>query len=186
MRSDTKFKFTTQQLTRIGLMAALVFASNYITSPEIGNARLHVGNICMLLSGLYLGALPGGLAAGVGAAMFDLFSPGGIYITSAPTTFIFRFLMAFTVGALSRILARRIHKVPSYTIASIAGSLLYVFLFVCKKYIGFILIGNAMETAVIASLQSGAISLVNAAIGVVVAVPLSLLPLRRPGKSRQQ
>ena len=185
MRSNKGFSMTTQQLTRIGLMAALVFVSNYffirITLP-LGVTRLHLGNACVLLSGFYLGGLPGGFAAGIGAALFDLLSPGGEYIKDAPITFAMRFLMAFTAGAISRVLRQRMKEIWANGLAALAASLLYVLMYMGKTYIGAILLGSVAETAMVLTLQKGALSLVNAAIGIGLAAPLSLL--RLPGRSR--
>ena len=43
----------------------------------------------MPLSGLLFGGISGGLASGIGGALYDLTNP--LYITSAPVTFISKF-----------------------------------------------------------------------------------------------
>ena len=89
-------------MSAVGLMAALVFASSYISIniPTIlGVSRIHFGNAFCLLSGLLLGGVPGGLAAGIGSCFFDLTNP--LYISSAPFTFVFKFLLWHGYGIIS-------------------------------------------------------------------------------------
>ncbi len=81
--------------------AAVYAASAFLQIPiptAIGSTRLHMGNVMCLLSGMLLGATLGGLAAGIGSMFFDLTNPA--YITSAPFTFAFKFLMAWSCGKI--------------------------------------------------------------------------------------
>ncbi len=84
----------------VGVFGALVFVSNYISVPipvAIGDvSRIHFGNIFCLLSGFVLGPVGGGLAAGIGSALYDVTNPA--YIASAPFTFLFKFLLAAVCG----------------------------------------------------------------------------------------
>ncbi len=84
----------------VGIFAALVFVSNLISIPipvAIGDvSRIHLGNIFCLLSGFVLGPVGGGLAAGIGSALYDVTNPA--YIASAPFTFVFKFLLAAVCG----------------------------------------------------------------------------------------
>ena len=61
-------KMTVKDITRIGIMAAAVYvASAFLQIPiptAIGSTRLHMGNVMCLLSGMLLGAVPGGLEIG--------------------------------------------------------------------------------------------------------------------------
>lgn len=58
----------------------------------------------MILSGLFLGPLPGALAAGIGSAFADLF---GGYLFYAPITFIIKALVAFFAGIFYKELQKR-------------------------------------------------------------------------------
>ena len=84
------------KIAAVSVFAALVFVSNYLSVPvpvAIGSvSRIHLGNIFCLLSGFVLGPVGGGLAAGIGSGLYDLTNPA--YITSAPFTFAFKFLLA--------------------------------------------------------------------------------------------
>ncbi len=94
---SNKTKFSTLKLTIIGLMAAMVFvATNFrieIPTP-LGPTMLHLGNVMCVLSGLLFGPITGGLSAGFGSAMFDLFNP-----TYAPEAWIvgaFTYVILYT------------------------------------------------------------------------------------------
>lgn len=83
--NKTKQKITAYDIAAIGLMAAVVFvATNFkIYIPTaIGKTMIHFGNIFCLLSGLLLGGVRGGLAAGIGSAFFDVMDP--LFVSSAP------------------------------------------------------------------------------------------------------
>ena len=87
-------KISVRELSLVGIMAAMVYVTSaYLQIPiptAIGATRLHMGNVMCLLSGLLLGPLWGGLAAGIGSMFFDLLNPA--YIASAPFTFAFKVL----------------------------------------------------------------------------------------------
>ena len=72
-------KIRIRQITMIGIMAAAVYMASaflQISIPTaIGTTRLHMGNVMCLLSGMLLGAVPGGLAAGIGSMLFDFSNP---------------------------------------------------------------------------------------------------------------
>jgi len=169
-------KFTTQTLAQIGVMAALVFVSNYFSIPLPGT-RIHLGAVCVLLSGFYLGGLPGGLAAGLGAGMYDLLAPN-IGVLSAPTTFFFRFIMAFLAGTLSR-LRIKAPKPILHTIAAAVAAVTYAILYLGKKGFEQILLGSSFEVVLLAITSRAPASATNAVIGICASVPLSLIALPR-------
>ena len=69
-------KITTKQIALTALMAALTVVGSWmrVTIPvDIGgNTSFHLGNILCALSGILLGPWLGGLAAGMGSAIFDI------------------------------------------------------------------------------------------------------------------
>ncbi|MCM1124601.1 MAG: ECF transporter S component [Eubacterium sp.] len=83
-------------------MAAAVYAvSAFLQIPiptAIDSIWLHMGNGMCLLYGMLLGATLGGLAAETGSMFFDLTNPA--YITSAPFTFAFKFIMGWLCGKI--------------------------------------------------------------------------------------
>ena len=58
-------RFSVRQLAIIGLLSALVFVFSWIQVPVGDVGRVHLGNVFCALSGLLLGAVPGGLCAGI-------------------------------------------------------------------------------------------------------------------------
>ena len=72
-------KTNTRRLVFTSMMAAIVYITSaflQISIPTvIGSTRLHMGNVMCLLSGMLLGPLYGGIAAGVGSMLFDLTNP---------------------------------------------------------------------------------------------------------------
>ena len=72
-----------------GLMAALVCVGSAlrITLPvNVGTTSFHLGNIMCALSGILLGPVGGGLASGLGSAIYDMTNP--LYISEAWITFL--------------------------------------------------------------------------------------------------
>lgn len=116
-------KTTTKSIAHIGIMAAAVYAASaFLQIPiptAIGSTRLHMGNVTCLLSGMLLGAVPGGLAAGIGSLFFDLTNPA--YIASAPFTFLFKFAMAWLCGKI--ISKDRPETKTRFVLGASAGSL---------------------------------------------------------------
>ena len=92
---ETKSKFSVRQLAIIGLLSALVFVFSWIQIPLGEVARIHLGNVFCVLSGLLFGPLAGGLASGFGSMLFDFTNP--LYISESWITFITKFFIGFLV-----------------------------------------------------------------------------------------
>ncbi len=159
-----------------GLMAAMIFVATYFFKIEIatpaGPTMLKVGNVLCLLAGFLLGGLHGGLAAGIGSMLFDLLDPK--YVSSAPFTLVFFFIMGASCGIISH------SGKPSTArdiVAAIVGAGLYWLLNIGKSVILFMAAGSAFWPAVVANGTKMVTSLVNAVIAVVFSVLLAK-PLR--------
>ncbi len=168
-------KITLKEIARIGLMAAAVYvASAFLQIPiptAIDNTRLHMGNVMCLLAGMLLGPLQGGFAAGIGSMFFDLTNPA--YITSAPFTFAFKFVMAWLCG--KSISGSSAHMRRRYILGGIAGAFAYVVLYLSKSFIEHrFLLGLPMEAVMLTIAQKAVVSSVNAVVACLVAVPLGL------------
>ena len=72
-------RFTLYRIVIIGLMAAMVFVCTMFLGIRIptptGTTQLKTANAICLLTGLLFGGWTGGLAAGIGSALFDLTYP---------------------------------------------------------------------------------------------------------------
>lgn len=164
------------RMISVGLMAALVFVGNYmqIKIPvSIGDVtRVHLGNSMCLLAGLLFGPGVGGLASGIGAALYDLFDP--MYIISAPYTFCSKFAMGFVAGLLNRSFSGedRKYRPVGVIFAGIVGQLVYIALYLLKSYVSLRLVGTAHEAALVAVIPKIASSSINAVAAVIISVPL--------------
>lgn len=180
-----KEKTSVRVICLVGLMAAAVYvASAFIQIPiptAIDNTRIHMGNVMCLLSGLLLGPVWGGMAAGIGSMFFDLTNPA--YITSAPFTFVFKFLMAWICGTIA--LHQDGHGVTmtKSLIGGIAGNGAYVILYLLKGFIeNRYFLNMPLAGVLMSTMEKGIVSSVNAVIAVAVAVPLSMT--MRPAVNR--
>lgn len=183
-------KITIQQITGIGMMAAAVYAASLlqiVVPTAIGNTRLHMGNVLCLLSGMLLGPVQGGLAAGIGSMYYDLSNPA--YLTSAPFTFLFKFIMAWLCGKVVsgkgtrdiRSIADKcgqtqgLHIRRRYILGSISGSFAYVLCYLTKAFVEHrFVMGMPSEAVLLTVAQKAAVSCTNAVIACAVAVPLGL------------
>ncbi len=181
-------KLTTQKIVLTGLMAALTVAGSAlrIVMPiDIGgNTAFHLGNSMCALSGLLLGPWLGGLAAGLGSALYDIINPAyGIadcWIT---------FLTKGALGLVAGLVAWQMNKSPSVlrgVVGSAAGSVTYALLYFCKTYFysGLLIKGlspNAAWLTVIAKIPATTFNAVIAVIIAGILYPALCLALRHSG-----
>lgn len=167
-------KKSTLAIVTVGILSAIVFVSNYLSIPipiSVGDVtRIHLANGMCLLAGIIAGPIGGGLAAGIGSALYDVFDP--IYITSAPFTFVFKFLMAFVAGHF----AKRAPSPRSFIaiLGSVLGQLLYITLYLSKTFVERTLQGSAFEAIIPELITKLGVSLTNAVIAVIIASILSI------------
>lgn len=170
-------------IVAVGLMAALCFVGNYM-QIKIPNGvlitRIHFGNSMCILAGLLFGGIPGGLASGIGAGLYDLLDP--VYIISSPFTFLSKFAMGFVCGYIAKSEKRLKNETAHIALCAIVGQVTYIILYVGKTYVSQRLLGYEVGTALTASATNLLTSTINAVISVAVAVPL-YLGLRRPLKA---
>lgn len=169
--NNSKKAFSTRQIAFIGVMAAIVFVSNYIQFKipiGIGTdmTRIHVANAFCLLGGIVLGPLAGGLSAGIGSALYDVLDP--VYITSAPFTFVFKFLMAYTAGLIAG--KDHLNVKNGRALASAAvGQTVYIVLYIGKKFITYYFLHKEPLNVALANCGTSLLaSLTNAIISVVL------------------
>ena len=168
-------KLNIRQVAFVGIMAALVYVTSaflQINIPTaIGSTRLHMGNVMCLLSGLLLGPLQGGLAAGIGSMFFDLTNP--MYIASAPFTFAFKFMMAWLCGIIAHKCGKEV--LWKTILGAIIGAVAYVVLYLGKSFIeDHFVLGLPLDAVMLTIAQKGLVSTVNGIIAAVVSVPLYL------------
>lgn len=156
------------------VFAALVFASNWLSIPipvAVGAmTRIHLANVFCLLSGFILGPVGGGLAAGIGSALYDMTNPA--YILSSPFTFAFKFLLAAVCGWIAHAGGRKAENHKWNILAAVSGSAAYMILYLGKSFIEGLLLGNELGTILTAVGTKAVTSGINAVIAVAVSLPL--------------
>lgn len=154
-------------LTFVGVMAAMVYVVTLFRFPLLGS-KVHFANAVCLLSGMLLGPWWGGLAAGLGSALYDALA-GGYDFINVLITFVSKFAMAFVCGALMR---RRDQEenLVRVILASVCGALTYVVLYMLKTFIYQRFVYGYPMDAVGATMVAKLVpSLINAAVAVVAA-----------------
>jgi uncharacterized membrane protein len=171
---NTKPKITTAFIVKTGVMAAVVCVITFLRVPLLGS-KVHFANAFCLISGLLLGPVSGGLAAGLGSALYDILF-GGYDIVQALITFVSKFLMAFLCAKIAYSASANAEGKIRNIVASISGALFYVLLYMLKTYIyqrfvyGYPL--DAVWATMLAKLPA---SLINAVAAMIVAPLLFML-----------
>ena len=171
---------TLRKMVFTAVMAAFVFVATYFLKIRIptptGYTMIKTGNILCVLSGLLFGPVCGGLASGIGSALYDLTDPA--FAAGALTTFVRFFIMGFLSGIISHTGKADGLNMKRNTLAAIVGAFSYVLIYIGEKVLVMMLAGSAFWPAVVANSTKLIASLINAA----VAVPCSLLlckPVRK-------
>ncbi len=166
---------TVVNLALTGLMGALVYVATMFFKVEIpvGADRTMIGfaNVFCVLSGLILGPVYGGLAAGVGSFLFDL--TGG-WFSSAGVTLITKGLMAVICGLIAWSGKQEKASISRLIVAAVSGSLGYCVMYLGYSFFKLMVAGSAPEAAAIAMMTKAGATLVNAVVADVIAIPLFL------------
>ena len=168
------------KITITGLMAALSYvAFTYIKIPIPvpggDTVALHIGNAFCVLAALLLGGVYGGLAGSIGMTLADLMDP--MYVTSAPKTFILKFLIGLIAGFVAHKIAHiseehsKGYVFKWSLIASVAG---LGFNVIADPIFGYFyknfILGVPSPAAKIMSTWAAGVTAINAAVGTVVVV----------------
>ena len=167
-----KQAITTKHLVLTALLAALTVAGSAlrVTLPIdiAGTTSFHLGNIMCALSGLLLGPWLGGLASGLGSAIYDLTNP--LYIPECWITFLTKGAYGLAVGLVVW-KSKDSWGYVKAILATAVGALTYAILYLAKSYFynGLLIKGltpAAALTTVIAKLPA---TTFNAVIAIVIA-----------------
>ena len=167
----THNRISTRRLVIAALMAALtvVGSSLRIKVPVdlVGTSAFHLGNIMCALSGLLLGPWLGGLAAGLGSAIYDMFDP--VYISECWLTFLMKGAYGVAVGLVAYAGKKRWGYIKA-TLATSAGAVLYALLYLGKNYAKAVFIqGIAYDAALIAVSAKLPATIFNAFVAIIFA-----------------
>ena len=171
--------FGLYDIVMVGVMAAIVFVLTYFVKIQIptptGPVMFKTANIFILLSGLLLGGVRGGLAAGIGSMIYDLLDPA--YVTESWVTFIRFFLVAFICGVIAYARKSNGENKVQNIIAAAVGAFSSVALYAVQRVVKLMITGSSFSAAFVASLPKLSVSAINAVIALVFAVIL-VFPLR--------
>lgn len=179
-------RFTVYNLVVVGVLAAIVFTLTFFVRIEIptpaGPTNLKLANAFIMMSGMVFGGWRGGLAGGIGSMIFDLLNP--VYISSAPFTLVFFFLMGFVCGVVANIGNKHGKQVFWNVLGGVLGGLTYFVLHIGKSVFELVLAGSDFWAAFGACSTKMVTSSINLVIGVVIAcilAPILKEALKRTG-----
>ena len=158
----------------------VAFTYGKITIPIAAgtSTAIHIANAMVVLSGWFLGPVYGGLAGAIGLSIADLMDPR--YITSAPKTFILKFMIGYIAGITANKLKlkEQNERKDIIKVATLSAFLALAFNVVADPVVGYFyrqyLLGIPQDAAkIIASWVAGTTA-INAIICVFVSVILYL------------
>ena len=177
-----KQKLSTKKVAVTALMAALTVVGSWmrITIPvDIGgNTSFHLGNILCALSGLLLGPWLGGLAAGMGSAIYDIiFYP--MYISECWITFMTKACSGLMAGLVIRCGSKEWGYLRA-VLGALAGAVTYGALYLAKTYFygGLLLGGLTPEAAMTSVFLKVPATIFNGAVAVIFA-PILAIAIRK-------
>ena len=180
MNRMKKNKMNAVSLCFTAVMAAMVYVVTLFRFPLLGS-KVHFANAVCLLSGMLLGPVQGGIAAGLGSALYDGLA-GGYDFINVIITFVSKFAMAFVCGAIINHSSRGKDRVDRTLLAAICGALTYVLLYMMKTYVyNQFVYGYPMDVVLETMLSKFIPSIINACVAI-VAAPLfyhAVLPALR-------
>ena len=97
-------KKRTLNITFIALFAALCYISLALFFFPFARMYIHFGNLLVVAAALLIGGWQGGLAGSVGMGLYDILNG---FADSSPKTFLLKFLIGLTVGAVFTFLKNR-------------------------------------------------------------------------------
>ena len=151
----------------VGVLAAMVYVVTLFRFPLLGS-KVHFANAVCLLSGMLLGPTLGGMAAGIGSALFDAFT--GYDFINVLITFVSKFAMAWVCGKVMDATSKGRHRFDGTLLSSVAGALAYVALYMLKTYVyNRFVYGFPLQTVGATVVSKLIPSLINAAAAIVAA-----------------
>lgn len=183
---------STKKIVMTALLAALTVAGSFlrIKVPAIvGTSAFHLGNIMCALSGILLGPWFGGLAAGLGSAIFDMLDP--MYISECWITFIMKGAYGVVAGLIAWSGKTPWNagvklSYPKAVLAAVAGALTYAVLYLSKTFFygGLLVKGLTPDAAFVATLEKILPTGFNAAVAIIAAPLLAVAISKALRKAR--
>ena len=175
----TKTSISTRKLVVAAMLAALTAVGSALrfTFPIDfgGTSSFHLGNILCALCGILLGPWMGGLAAGLGSAIYDMFNP--LYISECWLTFLMKGAYALAAGLVFKYLPLK--EYLRDLLATTAGAITYALLYLGKSFLKAVVVsGLTADAAMLATAAKLPATTFNMAVAMVVA-PVLAKAIRR-------
>lgn len=148
-----------KDITKIAIMAALVFIATFLIKIPSLNGYTHIGDSMVIISALILGKKKGALAAGLGAALCDLLSG---YMQYVIPTFLIKAIMVLIIATISENLINKTKF--AWIFGAIIGSTFQV--------IGYYLV-EAILYGFAGALASVPANIIQSIVGITLAVILA-------------
>lgn len=163
-----KQKTSVTKIVFIGMLAAVVCVVTFFRFPLLGS-KVHFANTMCLLSGLLMGPVAGGLAAGFGSALYDGLW-GGYDFIQCFITFISKFAMAWICAKIAFAGGREAKSKGLNAVACVVGAFSYVALYMLKTFVyQKFVYGYPADTVWATMLSKLPGSLINAVVALIVA-----------------
>lgn len=172
----SKETLSTKKIVMASLLAALTVVGSAlrITIPVdiAGNTYFHLGNIMCALSGILLGPWLGGLAAGLGSAIYDMMNP--LFISECWLTFLMKGAYGLVAGLVAWSGKNEWGRIRAI-VASTAGAVTYAVLYLIKSYLKSLVVsGVTADAALLAVIGKLPATIFNAAVAVIFAPILAV------------
>ena len=156
----------------------VAFTYGKITIPVTAgtSTAIHIANAVVVLSAWFLGPIYGGLSGAVGLSIADVFDPR--YITSAPKTFLLKFLIGFIAGTLANRfrLREKEERKEIISITAISAAAALGFNVIADPIVGYFyrkyLLGIPQEAAKIIATWVAGSTAINAVVCTIISVIL--------------
>lgn len=176
-------KFSTKKIVMVALLAALTTAGSAlrikIPVTIAGTSAFHLGNIMCALSGILMGPWLGGLAAGLGSAIYDMLDP--FYISECWITFLTKGAYGVVAGLVAWSgkkpwTAQNVKACGKAYVATVAGAITYAIIYLAKSYFynGMLLSGLTSATALVNVADKLPATVFNVAIAIICAPLLAI------------
>ncbi len=177
---EKKKSISTKRIVLTALLSALVVAGSAlrITVPVsiTGTTAFHLGNILCALSGILLGPWLGGLAAGLGSAIYDMLNP--MYFSECWITFLTKGAYGLAAGLVAWS-GKKAWGYGKATVATVTGALLYALLYLGKAYLKATLVKGVVPAAALLDVATKLpATIFNAAVAILFA-PILAVAIRK-------
>ena len=187
-----KTTITTKKIVLVALLAAMTVVGSMlrIKVPAIvGTSAFHLGNIMCALSGILMGPWFGGLAAGLGSAIYDMMDP--VYISECWITFITKGAYGLVAGCIAWYgkkawTAANNKAYVRAVVATVAGAITYAVLYLCKScfYSGMLIKGLELSAVGVVALEKIPATTFNAVVAIIGAPLLAMAISKALEKAR--